>query len=254
MSATPEPSPQPTILVTGSAGCIGGIVCRSLRKAGLRVRGLDVNPSQDADESVVGSIADFDTVLKATEGCARVIHLGATINDQDFLTLLLPNNILGVYHILESARLKGVRAVVLASSVQAVNALMQRDEGNIRVTEFGPDNLYAASKLWAEHAGQSYALQHKLNVLAVRIGWLPHEASKTCFARKNQLARDLFLSHEDAARFFLLTATQPITGYHCVFAASRPESRTVLDLEPARALLGYEPQNTYPQGLPFTVE
>ena len=63
---------------------------------------------------------DAPAVSRAAEGVDALIHLAATPDDDDFLTKLLPNNILGAYHVLEAARLAGVRRVVLASSGVAV--------------------------------------------------------------------------------------------------------------------------------------
>ena len=35
---------------------------------------------------------------------------------------------------------------------------------------------------------------------------------------------------------------------------SRPPGEERLDLEPARRIIGYEPRDTWPEGLPFPVE
>ena len=48
------------------------------------------------------------------------MHLAATPDDADFLTELLPNNVVGVYNVFEAARLAGVRRMILASSGQVV--------------------------------------------------------------------------------------------------------------------------------------
>jgi len=36
-----------------------------------------------------------------------------------------------------------------------------------------------------------------------------------------------------------------------LFAGSKPAGTPVVDLEPARLVIGYEPRDTYPTGLPF---
>src|SRR5262245_16097112 len=105
-----------TVLVTGSAGRIGRAAVRELKARGPRVRGFDRAPSPGADESVVGDITDADAVRRAVAGVGAVVHLAATPDDDDFLTRLLPNNIVGVYQVLEAARAAGVRRLVLASS------------------------------------------------------------------------------------------------------------------------------------------
>src|SRR5215467_4377298 len=109
-----------TVLVTGSAGRVGRAVVRELKARGRRVRGFDLAPTPGADEAVVGDLADGDAVRRAAAGAGAVVHLAATPDDADFLSELLPNNVVGVYHVFEAARQAGVRRLVLASSGQVV--------------------------------------------------------------------------------------------------------------------------------------
>src|SRR6185436_4048165 len=108
-----------TILVVGSAGRIGQAVVSELKSRGLSVRGFDCRKTPGLDDSLVGDITDAEAVKRAATGVGTLIHLAATPDDDDdFLGRLLPNNITGVYHIMESARQTGVRRLVLASSGQ----------------------------------------------------------------------------------------------------------------------------------------
>src|SRR6516162_10589239 len=91
-------------LVTGSAGRIGQAVVKELRTRGSPVRGFDIVPTPGIADSVVGSITDPHIVRKAMEGVGALVHLAATPDDDDFLKTLLPNNIVGVYQVLEAAR------------------------------------------------------------------------------------------------------------------------------------------------------
>ena len=108
------------VLVTGSAGRIGQATVRELVSRGHQVRGFDRMPSKGVADDVVGNLTDFATVERAMRGVGTLIHLAATPDDADFPTELMPNNILGVYHILEAARLAGVKRMILASSGQVV--------------------------------------------------------------------------------------------------------------------------------------
>src|SRR5271166_5355257 len=106
------------ILVTGSAGRIGRAVVRALKERGHFVRGFDLATYPKADESIVGSVVAPAQFQRAAEGMDVMIHLAAIPDDDDFMTKLLPNNIVGSYNALESARLAEVKRVVLASSGQ----------------------------------------------------------------------------------------------------------------------------------------
>src|SRR6516225_3861642 len=106
------------VLVTGSAGRIGQAVVTELQARGLPVRGFDRVPTPGLADAVVGDLSDATALRRAAEGVGALVHLAATPDDADFLTELLPNNIVGVYHVLEAARRAGVRRLVLASSGQ----------------------------------------------------------------------------------------------------------------------------------------
>src|SRR5438874_400354 len=158
MSRQPEVSSMTQalrVLVTGSAGRIGRAVVRELKARGHAVRGLDLLPTPDADDCVTASVTDADAVRRAAEGVQAILHLAATPDDDDFLTRLLPNNIIGVYHVLEAARLAAVRRLVLASSGQVV--WRQRMRGPLPVRADDPPTpryWYAATKVFLEAAGQ----------------------------------------------------------------------------------------------------
>src|SRR6185369_10045463 len=98
-----------TVLVTGSAGRIGRAVVRELTARGHKVRGFDRVATPGVTDTVVADITDADAVRRAVAGVRTLIHLAATPDDDDFLTQLAPNNIVGAYQIMEAARAAGVR-------------------------------------------------------------------------------------------------------------------------------------------------
>lgn len=241
---------SPSILVTGSAGRIGQAVVRELKARGHAVRGFDRVPTPQADESLVGDLTDGAAVLRAAQDTATIIHLAATPDDDEFLTQLLPNNIVGVYHVLEAARLAGSRRVVLASSGQVV--WWQRFRGPLPIgTEVPPSprGWYAVTKVFLEAAGQVYAVSHGLSVLAVRLGWCPRTREQSQELAATTWGPDVYLSPGDAGRFFAgaVESTREIR-FAVVYACSRPVRELVYDLGPARELVGYEPRDQWPHG------
>lgn len=238
------------ILVTGSAGRIGQAVVHELTGRGECVRGFDLVPTPGATESHVGTLTDFATVRQAMAGVGALIHLAATPDDADFVTELMPNNLLGVYHILEAAREANVGRVVLASSGQVVWWQRLRGEvpigGEVAVT---PRGWYAATKCFLEAAGRSLAEAHGRTVLAVRLGWCPRPGQAQEMA-ESDWAKDVYLSPGDAGRFFALAALAPLdVRYAVVYAASRPLNHATYDLDATQQLLGYEPRDVWPQGV-----
>ena len=106
--------------VTGSAGRIGQAVVAELN-VGPAGRGFDRRADAGlGDRAGRRPHRRRRRPPRDARAAGTVIHLAATPDDDDFLTKLLPNNIVGVYHVLEAARLAGVRRLVLASSGQVV--------------------------------------------------------------------------------------------------------------------------------------
>jgi len=238
------------VLVTGSAGTIGRATVRGLKEAGYRVRGFDLVPSPGADESVLGDITDAGAIHRAVEGAGALIHLAAVPDDDDFMTKLLPGNIIGVYQVMEAARAAGVKRLILASSGQVV--WWQRFTGPLPI---GPDvpatprAWYACTKVFLEAAGRSFAELHGHSVIAVRLGWCPRTREHAEELASIEWGPDVYLSPGDAGRFFARAVAAPTSiRFAVVYAMSRPRGKQYHDMTGARDLLGYEPQDTWPEG------
>src|SRR5207248_9884556 len=113
-----------------------------------------------------------------------------------------PHNIIGVYHVLEAARLAGVRRIVLASSGQVV--WWQRMNGPLPVRAADPPtprSWYAATKMFQEGAGRALAEGHGISVIAVRLGWCPRSREQVQDILRTPWGPDVYLSPADAGRF-----------------------------------------------------
>jgi nucleoside-diphosphate-sugar epimerase len=238
------------VIVTGSAGRIGRAAVRGLKAHGYRVRAFDLIPTPNADESIVGDIADGTAIGRAMKGATALVHLAAVPDDDDFLTKLLPNNIIGVYHVMEAARAAGVKRLILGSSGQVI--WWQRFTGPLPIgadVPPSPRGWYAAAKLFLEGAGRSYAELHGHSVIVVRLGWCPRSREHGEELARTEWGPDVYLSPGDAGRFFACAVAAPLDIRHAVvYAMSRPARRLMHDMTPARDLLGYEPKDTWPEG------
>lgn len=238
------------VLVTGSSGRIGRAVVAELQTRGQRVRGFDRAATPGLADMIVGDLTDAGTVRRTMEGVQTLIHLAATPDDADFLAEIVPNNIIGVHHVLESAQQAGVRRMILASSGQVV--WYQRFAGPVPVsTEVlpTPRYWYAAAKLFLEGAGRSFAEKFGMEVLAVRLGWCPRTKEQVEEIRASDWAQDVYLSPRDAGRFFACAVEAKLDArFAIVYATSRPVRQLMYDLGSAKRL-GYEPREQWPQGI-----
>jgi uronate dehydrogenase len=238
------------VLVTGSSGRIGQAVVAELQRQAVPVRGFDRVATRGLSDMVVGDLQNALAIERAMTGVRTLVHLAATPDDDDFLRELVPNNVIGVYHVLEAARQAGVRRMILASSGQVV--WHQRDTGPwpIRTdAEPTPRAWYAACKLFLEGAGRAFAEAYGMNVVAVRLGWCPRTREQVEEIKQSEWAQDVYLSPPDAGRFFAAAAQAPLAArFAVVYATSKPRKLLRYDLEPAKKL-GFEPRDTWPEGL-----
>ena len=238
------------ILVTGSSGRIGRAVVAELQARKHAIRGFDRAATPRVSDMIVGSLTCEADVAKAMRGVHTVIHLAATPDDADFLAEIVPNNIIGVYHVFEQAQKAGVKRLIVASSGQVV--WYQRMTGpfpidaNVAPT---PRYWYAAAKLFLEGAGRSFAEKFGMEVIAVRLGWCPRTQEQVEEIRAAEWAQEVYLSPGDAGRFFACAAEAKLEQkFNVVYATSKPKQMKY-DLETTKRLVGYEPRESWPQGI-----
>jgi UDP-glucuronate 4-epimerase len=176
-------------LVTGGAGFIGAHVCERLLGLGHAVWTFDdLNPFYDPAikqhglESlrslgkpftfVRGDLTDRAALDALFSGVKfdQIIHLAARAGVRPSLeepALYQRVNVEGTVHLLEAARLAGVKKITIASSssVYGVNAKVPFSE---RDPIFSPISPYAASKLACEALGHVYHHVHGMDVVMLR--------------------------------------------------------------------------------------
>ena len=242
------------ILVTGSSGRIGRAVVAELQARGHELRGFDRVPTPGVADMIVGTLTSHADIARAMDGVHTLIHLAATPDDADFLAEIVPNNIIGVYHIFEEAQKASVKRLIVASSGQVV--WYQRMKGPLPIgveVQPTPRYWYAAAKMFLEAAGRSFAEKFGIEVIAVRLGWCPRTPEQVEEIRAEEWAQDVYLSPGDAGRFFACAAEATLNEkFNVVYATSKPK-RLMYDLETTKKLLGFAPRESWPQGIEVVV-
>jgi nucleoside-diphosphate-sugar epimerase len=279
---------RPVVLVTGSAGLIGGIVGRHLGER-YELRGIDRRPGADMP-GTVGDIADVDVVAAACAGVDAVVHLAATPDVEASWAEVLESNIVGTFGVFEGARRAGVGRVVFASSNHVVGqyeadwapALYELDDPR-RVTigaETRPDSLYGVSKVFGEALGRLYADRHGMRVVCLRLGSVLPEDDPWAASRRIAgapiahppiarppiarppaapgTAEELFrryratwLSHRDCASLIAAALEADVRWAVAYGVSDNP--RRFWELESARRLLAWEPLDRAPKAPPDPV-
>jgi uronate dehydrogenase len=244
------------VLVTGSAGTIGRVAVRALTARGHRLRGFDRMANPDLGDQVLGTLTDRAAVQRAVQGCDVVIHMAATPDQADFVSDLVPNNLVGPYHVLEAAREARVGRVVLASTIR-VGFMHDWTRRVVHVGDgMAPHDLYSFTKAAGEVMGEMYTRVHGMTVLCARLGWVVRSVDEVQALTRKAWHSGILLTQDDAGRYLVACTENDLAfatphRFAAMFVTSRPMEQTAVDLSEAKAVAGYEPQDVWPQGTPW---
>lgn len=250
-------SNAPLLVVTGGAGRIATFYRRWLAGeedgappfSNWRIRLVDVREPSGArpgDEIIAGpeaDMADLANVERAVTGAHTVLHLAADPSPRaDFYESLLDRNIKATYNVVHASVGAGVKRVVFASSVNAVNGYPTSRQSRASDVPF-PGNVYGASKAWGEAVCAAYVAQSggSFSAIAIRIGGVTaREAVNLDVSAELQALR---VTYHDLARLFdaCLTGAPEVT--FAVVNGISNNRYLRMDLEETRQLVGYHPQD-----------
>ena len=220
------------ILITGAAGAIGETLVQGLKDR-YSQRGLDRQPMPDLEDAIVGDLADFDTVLRATQDMDAVMHLGGNPSGGSPWEEILPNNIIGTYNVLEAARQNGVRRIAYASRAGLLGPYPKEQQRTVEMLPL-PTSYYSISKVFGESLGYMYASRFDMEFVSVRIGNFKRDRPSPEHPHQ--------LSHADAVQVFERAVLQPDVTYEVVFGVS-DSTWPLYDVEHGRQVIGYHPQD-----------
>jgi NAD dependent epimerase/dehydratase len=169
------------LLITGAGGFIGSHLTEKCVEQGYQVRAfihynsrnqygwLERSNVLGKIEVVSGDIRDFDSVMKAAQGCEQIFHLAALIGiPYSYVSPLayIKTNIEGTYNVLESARILGTKNVVVTSTSETYGSAQY-----VPIDEKHPlvgQSPYSATKIGADELALSFARSFGLPVRVAR--------------------------------------------------------------------------------------
>lgn len=226
------------ILVTGAAGLIGSAFWKAQAdNMDLRLADIDESRMPDSAQRFALDVRDQASCLEACAGIHTVIHLAGDPNpDADFMSSLLPVNIVGTYNMLFAAKAQGCKRFILASSAQAIEGYpkdVQVHEGMAP----RPGNHYGVSKAFGEALASLYANDGDMTTIAVRIANVAQFHPGETHSPRDVAA---FISVRDVVALLGNCVEAELNGFHVVHGVSDNRYKR-LSIDTTRKVVGYAP-------------
>lgn len=203
------------------------------------------------DKFTLSDLSNVDELVEAFTGMDVVVHLAADPSGGGGWESVLKSNIVGAYNAFEACRLAKVPRMIYASSIQTsfgyrqqepYKSFVETDDIKERpivdhTMPTRPMNIYASSKVWGEGLGRTYADNHNLSVLCIRIGWVVKEDKP----RPN--GADIWCSQRDIVDIHERCINAPTDLRYGIFYGMSDNEKRWVDLEHAREVLGFVPQD-----------
>jgi nucleoside-diphosphate-sugar epimerase len=266
------------VVVTGGSGKAGRAVVRDLLDHAHDVLAVDVAPAAESPAaSLLADLTDFGQAVECLAGADAVVHLAAIpaplihTEETTFRT-----NMLSTYNVFEAARLLGLPRVVWASSETILGLPFEREQPAYAPIDEEhpayPESSYALSKLLSEELGRQVNRWTGTPYVALRFSNImePHDYPQFPSVWDDPRIRRWnlwgYVDARDVAQSCRLALDADVGAEHFIVAAAdtvmnrpsrelmaevypsvpyRPtagEFDTLLSIEKARRLLGYEPR------------
>jgi nucleoside-diphosphate-sugar epimerase len=227
------------VLVTGAAGQIGRHFAASVSDE-LQLTLTDrtaVGATATTPAVTRLDITDADACRRAVSEVDAVLHLAADpAPDADFISAVLPVNMVGTYNIVTAACAARVHRFVFASSAHAVSGYPL--EHQVRESDAArPGNDYGVGKAFGEALCASYAVRSSTTFVALRIGNYQDEPPTADASLQDRMA---WLSPRDADQLLGLSLTAAVDDCRVAHGVSNNTPKR-LALRQTRAVFGYHP-------------
>jgi GDP-D-mannose 3',5'-epimerase len=200
------------VLITGAGGFIGHHLTKYLVGKGYWVRGVDIKypeyEDSPAHEFELLDLRRWDNCLQATRGVEHVYNLAANMGGIGFISAhkaeIMHDNVLINVHMLEAARLNGIKRYLYTSSACVYPGYRQNSADVTPLKEedaypADPEDGYGWEKLFSERQCRHYYEDYGLETRVVRFHNIygplgtydgGREKSPAAICRKVALAED----------------------------------------------------------------
>lgn len=254
---------QRKIVLTGAAGNLG-------RKLRAQWHGrhdvLAIDSQARGDDGVVtADLTTYDPAWAAQfAGADVVVHCAANGAPAQAWSEG-QRNIRGAFNVFEAARAGQVRRVVFISSNHVMGGYKDLPSPPLLTTTLPPrpgadwrhhdghtssSLSYGLGKLCGEEIGRCFAETHRLEVIAVRVGWVQAGANRVddMPADMDEWTRLMWLSNGDLCRLLDACVSAPLRERFLIVNGMSANHGMRWDVDQARQAIGYVPEDGLPPG------
>ncbi len=269
------------VVVTGASGKAGRAIVRDLVEHGHDVLGVDLaTPRERSAPSLAADLTELGQTMECLAGADAVVHMaaipasGIRTEETTFRT-----NMLSTYNVFEAARVLGLGRVVWASSETIFGLPFEREQPAYAPLDEDhppyPESSYALSKLLSEELARQLHRWTGIPFVGLRFSNIMEPEDYERFpsfwadprlrrwnlwgyvdARDVALSCRLALDADVGAEHFIVAAADTVMDrpsrelmaevYPSVlYQPTGGEFDSLLSIEKARQLLGYEPQHSW---------
>jgi len=228
------------VLLTGAAGFVGQPALELLGRR-HEVTAFDIRPVAGGQRTIQADVLDYQAVAAAVAGHDAVVN-----------TIMAPNptygaggpgftvNVTGMYHLLEAARVHGIRRFVHTSS-GAVHQGYPR--GTVYRNDLYPlkaAGSYSLSKLLQEELARNYHEQYGLSIAVIR-PWDIVDADRLVTTDGRPVTRIGWgtIDRRDVASALVCALEVPDIAYECLYITATPGGYRATDTALSEARLGW---------------
>ena len=233
------------ILITGAGGFLGsGLVLPFQEHVDLRL--LDVVDFDTPHEKMVGSVADLDTVRRATDGVDGVViaHMASRqAGAYDTPPPAYEANVTGTANLLFAAVEADLPRVSLISSIGVVGHWRQQDQFLHADLPLRGDGHYSHTKICQEVIARQMHYEHGLGVAAIRPAYITD--MDTCADKYGRVAKSRnwqFVDRRDIGEMARRALLLPDLGFEVFWALSTPMAADHADMESTYRRLDWRPR------------
>ncbi|WP_129113526.1 NAD-dependent epimerase/dehydratase family protein [Halegenticoccus tardaugens] len=261
------------VLLTGAFGRVGTAIIDQLADDD-RYEFTYLNRSdRDEYDTFVADVSDLESIRPAFDGQDAVIHLAGYPETDGTFEQTLDNNIRGMYNALEAAKEAEVETFVFGSTNHVVGMYEVDNAPEIYSPDFGltvdedaphrPDSYYGASKAYDEDLGRYYVenFEYPKRFYALRICSVRHEAYDHPYGDAEHGVDDgrwerrseeyeemvarmkaMWQSRRDLAQMVERCLEDDEVEFDVFYGVSDNDRRW-FDIDHARDVIGYDPQD-----------